>query len=250
VNAVDTAVRPRHVYGLIKADTVVPDGLRGLGPSGRVSTIACGRVAAIVGDIPLDRPLGVRSDLVAHEAVLDAVAARAAVVPMRFPSVVEEDAVVAELLAPNEDYFLALLEELEGCVQFTLMGRYEHDAIVREIVAGDGEIRILSDTVKGLPEDASYYDRVRLGELIVQALDERRRIEGTRIVDRLRPFAVTTTSSPLAAPEDVVNEAFLVERKRQKKFDDAVEEIGKELVGRVRLRLLGPVAPYDFTAGE
>ena len=250
MNATDTAVRPRHVYGLINADTVVPDGLRGLGPSGEVSTIAYGRVAAIVGDIPLDRPLGVRSDLLAHEAVLGAVAARAAVVPMRFPSVVEENAVVAELLAPNHDYFLALLEELEGCVQFTLVGRYEQDAILREIVAGDNLIRALSHVVRVLPEDAAYFERVRLGELIVQALDERRRIEGARIVERLRPFAVTTTSNPLAAPEDVVNEAFLVERKRQQKFDDAVEEMGQELVGRVRLRLLGPVAPYDFTAGE
>jgi hypothetical protein len=248
--AIDTAARPRHVYGLVKADAVVPDGLTGLGPSGRVSTIACGGVAALVGDIPLDRPLGIRSDLVTHEAVLDAVAACAAVVPMRFPSVVEEDAVVTELLAPNEDYFLALLEELDGCVQFTLTGRYEQDAILREVVAGDDDIRARSDTVRELPEDASYFERVRLGELIVQALDGRRRIEGERIVERLRPFAVTTTSNPLAAPDDVVNEAFLVERKHQQKFDDAVEEIGQELVGRVRLRLLGPVAPYDFTAGE
>jgi hypothetical protein len=250
VNAIDTAVRPRHVYGLIKVGTVVPDDLHGLGRSGRVTTIAHGRVAAIVGDIPLDRPLGVRSDLVAHKAVLDAIAARAAVVPMRFPSVVEEEAVVGELLAPNEDYFLALLEELEGCVQFTLTGRYEQDAILREVVAGDDEIGVLSERVKEVPEDASYYDRVRLGELIVEALDERRQTEGARIVERLRPFAVTTTPNPLAAPEDVVNEAFLVERKRQQKFDDAVEEMGKELVGRVRLRLLGPVAAYDFTAGE
>ena len=190
------------------------------------------------------------ADLVTHEAVLDAVAACATVVPMRFPSVVEEDAVVAELLAPNEDYFLALLEELDGCVQFTLTGRYEQDAILREVVAGDDDIRARSDTVRELPEDASYFERVRLGELIVQALDGRRRIEGERIVERLRPFAVTTTSNPLTAPDDVVNEAFLVERKQQQKFDDAVEEIGQELVGRVRLRLLGPVAPYDFTAGE
>ena len=251
VNAIDTAVRPRHVYGLIKAEhrgSRRPARARALGPRCRRSrTDGWPRSSATSR---LDRPLGVRSDLLAHEAVLDAVAARAAVVPMRFPSVVEEEAVVAELLAPNEDYFLALLEELEGCVQFTLMGRYEQDAILREVVAGDNRIRALSHVVRVLPEDAAYFERVRLGELIVQALDERRRIEGARIVERLRPLAVTTTSNPLAAAEDVVNEAFLVERKRQQKFDDAVEEMGKELVGRVRLRLLGPVAPYDFTEGE
>jgi len=42
----------------------------------------------------------------------------------------------------------------------------------------------------------------------------------------------------------------LVERERQEEFEDAVEGVGEELAGRVRLRLLGPVAPYDFTPEE
>ena len=244
------AEKPTYIYGLIKADTAVPDGLTGLGPSGQVSTIAHGRLAAIVSDVPLDRPLGVRGDLVAHESVLDSVAAKAAVVPMRFPAVVEEHAVVDELLAPNEDHFLALLDDLEGRAQFTLTGRYEEDAVLREVLQGDEEIRALREKVRELPEDASYYDRVRLGELIVRALEERRETEGAAIVDRLEPFAVATVTNQLAAPEDVVNVAFLVDRERQEEFENAVEDVGKDLAGRVRLRLLGPVAPYDFIPGE
>jgi hypothetical protein len=245
VNPVETE-QATYVYGLIRADTVLPDGLTGLGPSGQVSTIAHGRLAAVVSDVPLDRPLGVRGDLVAHESVLDSLAAEGTVVPMRFPAVVEEHAVVDELLAPNEDHFVALLDDLEGRAQFTLTGRYEQDAVLREVLEGDEEIRALREKVRELPEDASYYDRVRLGELIVGELERRREVEGTGIVDRLAPLAVVTVSNQLGAPEDVVNAAFLVERDRQEEFENAVEGIGEELVGRVRLRLLGPVAPYDF----
>jgi hypothetical protein len=244
------AVQPTYVYGLIKAETDLPDGLAGLGPSGRVSKIAHGRIAAIVSDVPIDRPLGVRGDLVAHETVVDAVAAEAAVVPMRFPAVIEESAVVDELLAPNEEHFVSLLESLEGRVQFTLTGRYEQDAVLREVLNEDGEIRALREKVRQLPEDASYYDRVRLGELIVEALEQRRQAEGTEIVERLKPLAVASVDNALGAPEDVVNTAFLVERARQQEFEDAVEGIGEESVGRMRLRLLGPVAPYDFIPQE
>jgi hypothetical protein len=240
------AESPTYVYGLIKADAMLPKGLTGLGPSGQVSTITHGRVAAIVSDVPVDRPLGVRGDLVAHEAVLDALAAQGAVVPMRFPAVVEEHAVVDELLAPNEDHFVELLDSLEGRAQFTLTGRYEQDAVLREVLQGDEEIQALREKVRELPEDASYYDRVRLGELIVRALEQRRDVEGAGIIERLEPFAVATVSNQLAAPEDVVNVAFLVERDRQEEFENAVDGVGEELVGRVRLRLLGPVAPYDF----
>jgi hypothetical protein len=37
-----------------------------------------------------------------------------------------------------------------------------------------------------------------------------------------------------------------VERKRAHEFEEAVEQLGAELHGRARMRLLGPLAPYDF----
>jgi hypothetical protein len=239
-----------YVYGLVGAGAEIPDGLPGLGPSGRVSTIVHGGIAAIVGDVPDDRPLGTRDDLIAHETVLDTVAASVAVLPMRFPAVVEEKGVVEELLAPNEDYFLEVLAGLEGRVQFALKGRFEQDAVLLEVVESDDEIRTLQERVRELPEDASYYDRVRLGELIVGALEERREVEAEKIYERLEPTAVEVAAHQPASPEDVVNAAFLVDRDRVQEFEDAVEDLGSDLAGRVRLRLLGPLAPYDFVGEE
>jgi hypothetical protein len=241
---------PTYVYGLVGADTKLPDDLTGLGPSGRVSTIAHGQVAAIVSDVPTDRPLGTRDDLLAHEAVVDTVAATAAVLPMRFPAVVEEKGVVEELLAPHHDHFVEVLGELEGRVQFTLKGRYEQDVVLQEVVEGDPEIRALQEKVRELPEDASYYDRVRLGELVVGALQERRDDEAAQMLRRLEPFAVQVVANQPGQPDDVVNAAFLVERERVQEFEDAVEDLGRDLAGRARLRLLGPLAPYDFVPEE
>ena len=53
---------PTYVYGVVAADADLPDGLRGLGPSGKVSLLPAGRIAAVVGDVPMDRPLGTRED--------------------------------------------------------------------------------------------------------------------------------------------------------------------------------------------
>jgi hypothetical protein len=243
-------VVPVYVYGLVRVGTELPAGLEGLGPSGQVSVMEEGEVAAIVSDIPLDRPLGTRKDLLAHEAVVDAVAANAAVLPMRFPAVTAEDAVVEELLAPNQDHFLAVLDNLEGRVQYTLKGRYVEDAVLGEVLQANAEIRALQDKISELPEDASYYDRVRLGELVVNVLEEQREGDAAQILDRLEPFAVSLVANQPSQPEDVVNAAFLVERERLGDFDEAVENLGSELDGRIRLRLLGPLAPYDFIPAE
>ena len=239
-----------YVYGLVGADTDLPDDLKGLGPSGRVTTVTHGQVAAIVSDVPVDRPLGTRDDLLAHEAVVDTVAATTAVLPMRFPAVVEEKGVVEELLGPHHDRFVAVLGELEGRVQFTLKGRYEQEPVLRELIEGDPEIRALQEKVRDLPEDASYYDRVRLGELIVAALEEQRDDEAAQMLQRLEPLAAGTVANQPGQPDDVVNAAFLVERERAAEFESAVEDLGRDLAGRVRLRLLGPLAPYDFVPEE
>jgi|SoiMethySBSTD1v2_1073268.scaffolds.fasta_scaffold263884_1 hypothetical protein len=235
-----------YVYGLVSSDTELPPDLSGLGPSGRVTTVTHQRVAAIVSDVPTDRPLGTRDDLIAHERVLDTVAERTAVLPMRFPAVVEEAGVVKELLAPHEERFVEALSRLDGLVQFTLKGRYVQDAALREIAEADDEIMALRERVRDLPEDASYYDRIRLGELVVTAMEQLRDKEGRWVLEQLRPFATDVSTRQLAQPDEVVNAAFLVARDDAKRFDDAVDEVGRALHGRVRFRLVGPLAPYDF----
>jgi hypothetical protein len=241
---------PTYVYGLVAAGTELPDGLEGLGPSGRVSTVAHGDVAAIVSDVPPDRPLGTRKDLLAHEAVVDAVAAMTAVLPMRFAAVVEQRGVVQELLSPHHDHFAEVLRAFEGRVQFTLKGRYEEEAVLREVVADDDDVRALRDEIAELPEDASYYKRVQLGELIVGVLEEKRDLDAESVFDRLEPLAVSVVANPPSQPDDVINSAFLVERESRQEFEDAVDEVGEVFAGRIRFTLHGPLAPYDFVPEE
>jgi Gas vesicle synthesis protein GvpL/GvpF len=243
-------VSPTYVYGVVPAETVLPEGLRGLGPSGTVSLVADGRIAAIVGDVPLERPLGTREDLIAHESVVDAVAGTTTILPMRFPAVVEEEGVINELLGPNEEFFLRALADLEGRVQYILKGRYEQDVVLREVLEDDEELRALQEHVRGLPEDASYYDRVKLGELIVAAIEQRREVDATELYERLDAMAVAVAPHQPAQPEDVIDAALLIERADIDAFGDAVEDLGEAWAGRIRFRLLGPLAPYDFVSSE
>jgi hypothetical protein len=79
-------------------------------------------------------------------------------------------------------------------------------------------------------------------------MKERRDADGRRVLERLQPFATDISTRPVAQPDDVLNAAFLVARDQVKQFDDAVEEVGRDLAGRVRFRVVGPLAPYDFVS--
>lgn len=237
-----------YVYGIVSGDAEVPEPVRGLGPSGEVWTVGYRELAAVVSDVPTDRALGTRDDLLAHEAVVDAFAAVTSILPMRFPAVVDEGGVTDELLAVHYDQFVAALAGLAGRVQFSLKGRYDEEVVLREAVEGDGEIEALRAEVRQLPEDASYYQRVRLGELVVEALEARRAVDSAQILQRLEDVVVAAAPHEPARPEDVVDVAVLVDRGEQETFESVVEGLGKDYGGRIRLRLLGPLAPYDFVA--
>lgn len=239
-----------YVYGLVAAGQELPEGLTGLGPSGEVRTVEHGGLAAIVGDVPLDRPLGTRADLLAHETVVDTVAQAATVLPMRFPAVIDDAGLIDELLAPHRDEFLSVLGELEGKVQYTLHGRYQQDVLLEEILEENAEVRELNERVRDLPEDVGYQDRVRLGELIVAELDERSAADAVDVEERLRPYAESVSITPTPQPDQVITAAFLVARDRAAEFESAVEDLGADTHEWLRLRLLGPLAPYDFVTGR
>jgi len=243
-------VSPTYVYGVVAADAVLPEGLRGLGPSGTVSLLADGQIAAVVGDVPVDRPLGTRDDLVAHETVVNAVAGATTILPMRFPAVIEEAGVVDELLGPNGEFFVRALADLEGRVQYTVKGRYEQDVVLREVLEDDEDLRALQERVRSVPEDASYYDRVKLGELVVAALEQRREADAAELYDRLEALAVAVVPHQPSQPEDVIDAALLIARTDIEAFGEAIEGLGEAWSGRIRFRLLGPLAPYDFVSSE
>lgn len=240
-----------YVYGVVPASARLPGKLTGLGPSGRVRLVRAGEIAAVVGQVALGRPLGSRADLTGHERVLDAlVDAAVPVAPMRFGAVVADaHAVTDELLAPHEEHFAELLRDLAGRAQFTLSGSYVEEPVLREVLEEYPQLRELQDEISGLAPEQAYHHQLRLGEMIVAALKDKRHDDGADILDVLTPYAVDVVVREPAPADGVVDAAFLVADGRRDDFDAAVEECGSRFAGRVRLRLLGPVPAYDFVPG-
>ncbi len=235
-----------YVYGIVPADAPV-DALGDIGMGAAVQLVADGPVGALVEVVDPDRPLGRRRDLVAHSTVLNTMAERGPVLPMRFGSVVrDQGAVRDELLAPQQAHFAALLEEVRGKTQFNLRARYVLDTVLAEVVEAEPEVAELRRRTADLPEEASHYERIRLGELVAQAIDVRRRREAQQILDHLAPHAEAHLVREVSGMDELAEFAFQVEDGHRGELERAAEQLAEELDGRVRLSLVGPMALYDF----
>ena len=184
----------------------------------------------------------------AHQRLLDAAAPEAPVLPLRFGAVLDgPEAVATELLGANHDEFAAALAELEGQVQYLVKGRYDEGAVLHEVLSENPEAARLRDQIRADGgEDATRDLRIRLGEIISEAVAAKREADTRRLGDMLAPLAVATSVREPSHEMDAVNVALLVETAKGDDLDRAVNELGQEWGDRVEVRLLGPMAPYDF----
>jgi hypothetical protein len=235
-----------YVFGIVPAGAPVPDA-DSRGPAVDLRLVEVGEVAALVGSAPADRGLGRAADLLAHDRVLaDLLASGTPVLPMRFGAVVADElAVQQELLEANHDHFVEVLHALRGRVQYSVHARYEQDAVLRQVLDEHPEIARLRDADTRSESPAAYRRRLRLGELVVRALERMRPTDAAAVLEELGVDRDYRARQP-SAPDEVLDAAFLIDRERAAEFEDQVEQVGRRHAGRLRIRLLGPSPAYDF----
>ncbi|MEV4292148.1 GvpL/GvpF family gas vesicle protein [Nonomuraea bangladeshensis] len=241
-----------YVYGIVPAGTKVPPDEQGLGdPAGEVRLVRHGDIGALVSEVDVDRPIGRPGDFLAHERLLDAVSRTAAVLPFRFGSVLtNEEAVTEELLAPHHDDFLAALDELEGCAEYIVKGRYVEEALMGEILAENPEAASLREAIRGTSEDATRNERIRLGEIIAASVEAKRDLDTRTMLDALDGCYAQAVIREPSHEQDAVNLALLMRADEQETLERQLGDFAESWAGRVNIRLLGPLAPYDFVVAQ
>lgn len=241
-----------YVYGILPGDIEVESGATGVGdPPGEIRVVRHRDLAALVSDVNLDRPLGRAEDLYTHEELLDASAADMPVLPLRFGSVLSgDDAVAEELLAPHYDEFATALRQLEGHAEYIVKGRYVEHAILREVLSEQPAAAQLNDEISGADPDATREERIQLGEMISNAIDVKRQADTQALGDALSGQVTASVVRPPSHELDAVYAAFLVETGKADALRQAVEQLADQWQDRIELRLLGPLAAYDFVGAS
>ncbi|MFB9238423.1 GvpL/GvpF family gas vesicle protein [Plantactinospora siamensis] len=235
------------VYGIVPSDVEPTADARGVGdPPAEVTVIEEDGLAALVSPVPLDQPLGRPADLAAYKELLDGTAQVAPVLPVRFGTVVTRPKAVTELLAGHHDAFLDELAELEGLAQFVVHARYVERAVISQILESNREAGQLRDQIHGQPQDAVRGQRIRLGEILSQAVELRREQDTAHLVEALTETTVSHLVRPPSHEQDAAYVAFLVELDREGEFEEALRGVAEEWAGLANVRLLGPLAAYDF----
>lgn len=191
-----------------------------------------------------------------HETVVEFVAKRATVVPLRFGTIYLERGGVEQMLTDKSRELESIIEQLRGREEWGVNVYYDRGVLLSSITSVSPVLRDLVQRAEQAPPGQSYLMQKKIEALKV----DEARAAVNRIVDqieqtlksqtddarRLRILKVETTEHG----ELKAKFAFLVKRATFEEFRDAAERLAQEHQSAgVRLELTGPWPVYNFCAG-
>jgi hypothetical protein len=257
-----------YVYGVVGGDAgfVPPASLAGVGGA-RVEVVGAGDLAAVVSEVALDEfgDEALRANLNelpwleatarAHETVVDAALAAAAVVPMRLCTIFRDRAAVEDMLNRERESLGAALRHLRGSREWGVKVVADPRAAA---AAGDESERVrdLRRALDGMGEGAGYLASRRLERAATEeagAQLERWTHEAHAALSEvaLDSRANPPTSRELADYEGdmVLNGAYLVPDGRAEEFRALVDDLAaRHRDHGLRFELTGPWPAYNFSA--
>lgn len=217
---------------------------------GIVHTIPYNSLSAVVSESAVTDYDSTRANMLAHERVQEMVMREFTILPVRFGTVAQSESAIENirrLMHRRHQEFDQLLSDMEGKVELGLKVLWwDEKAILEEVLAQNESLRKLRDSLKGMPPQASHYDRIHLGEMVKEALDRKRASEAATILAPLRQLARNTVENKIIVDRMIVNAAFLVDRHLEAEFDQAVRKLDENLGHRVAFKYIGAVPPYNF----
>jgi hypothetical protein len=238
----------KYFYCIIRCPEPRQFNTRGIGEQGAiVHTINYKDLAAVVSDSPVVEYDNSRRNMMAHTAVLDEVMREYNILPVRFGIVAPSAKPISEqMLQRRYAEFDKLLIKMDGKIELGLKAFWYEDVVYREIVDSNPGISHLRNALVGRPAEETYYERIKLGELVESAMKQMRESDVERILGALKPLACETRINDVITERMVLNAAFLVERAREPEFDQAIQQLDAVMGKRLIFKYVGSAPPYNF----
>ncbi len=240
----------RYLYGIIESAKRIGFGPIGVpGGDPLVYTVHQRDLGACVSNHPAD--ITIKADAehcLAHERVLETIMQRFTILPFEFGTVAPTEADVVKLLSRYRNRIKLTLRRLHGRVEVGVKAFWKSfEMAAQEVVKEHASIAHYRREIAAKPPEGTYQDRIRIGQMVATALDEKRKREASGLVRALKQVAVDVSQGATLGDTMVFNAAFLIRKADFPKFERALQTLGKRQNGRLDFKYAGPLPPCSFT---
>ena len=246
----------KYIYCIIGTSQERNFGPVGIGERGdEVLTIGYDDLSMVVSNHAMTKFVVNRENMLSHEKVIEEVMKEFdSVLPVRFGTVASGADEIRNLLDRRYREFKNLLRDVDHKVELGVKALWKNmHTIFKEIVRENQGIKRLREKAgprsgkkRALSVKVPLETKVEMGKLVENALQKKKDEEAEKIVEALRRPAVDYRLNRTISDEMFLNAAFLVDKGREKEFDNIMEDLNEGGKERIRFVYAGPLPPYNF----
>jgi hypothetical protein len=248
-NELEIPKEGKYIYGIIRHSGPLDYGPIGIGKRGDlVYAINFRNISAIVSNSPVIIYEARRVNMIAHEKVLEEVMKQFTVLPVRFSTISEhnDDAGILRILEKEYAKFDEMLTKMEGKKELGIKVLGNEAPIYESILEKYDEIRSLKGKLMNLPADKTHYQRMKIGEMVAEALKKETANYKNIILDALKPLADDVKINDNYGEMMILNAAFLIKNTIEPVFDKVVNDLDEKYGHLMTFKYVGTLPPYNF----
>ena len=215
-----------------------------------VYRLALGELAAVVSDCPLDTVRAERKHIAASQRVLSRLNQQFDVLPLAFGTVAQSGAALSSFLDEYGEVLTAQLQHIAGTVEMGVKLSLEVPDVIAYLVQCTPELKGARDRLFSRRKPPSHDERIRLGQLCMEALSRYREVQTAQTLASLGPSCADIRTLPVGQENEVANLAMLVPRDGVERLESAVNELAGQLPDELALTIGGPWPPHNFVQLE
>jgi len=239
----------KYIYGIIRHSNPIDFGPIGIGKRvDHVYGISYNDISAIVSNSPVIEYEARRVNMTTHEKVLEEIMKDFTVLPVRFSTISEDDDDAGILRILENDYtkFSDLLSRMEGKKELGLEVLAFEAPMYENIIEKYEEIRILRGKLMKLPMEKTHYQRIKIGEMVAEALKKETAIYKNAILEVLNPLSEDVKINENFGELMILNAAFLIKNSIESEFDKSVNLLDEKYGKLMTFKYVGTLPPYNF----
>jgi hypothetical protein len=227
---------------------------RNFGPIGiggrdnEVLTISYDDLSMVVSNCTMSKLKVSRQNLLTHEMVIEEVMKEFdSVLPVRFGTIASDADEIRNLLDRRCREFKTALRDMEHKIELGVKGIWVNMGVIfSEIVEENKDIKKAKEKLQNDKGKKNIQAKMEVGKMVAQALEKKKEKEAAKFVDALRRTAGDYKLNKTMGDEMFVNAAFLVDKGREKEFDNIMDDLNEEYKNRVKFMYAGPLPVFNF----
>ncbi|OGV96472.1 MAG: gas vesicle synthesis GvpLGvpF [Nitrospinae bacterium RIFCSPLOWO2_02_FULL_39_110] len=239
----------KYIYCIIGTKQERNFGPIGIGGRGDdILTIGYNDLSMVVNNHPMAKFVVDRENMLTHQRVIEEVMKEFdSVLPVRFGTIASDADEIRNLLDRRYREFKGALKDMDHKVELGVKGIWINmKNIFKEIEDKNKEIKSLKEKIQNDSGKKNIQAKMEVGKMVQEALAKKKGKEAENIVDALRRTAFDHKLNKTVGDEMFMNAAFLVDKGREKEFDNIMDDLSNEYKDRIKFMYAGPLPVFNF----